>query len=114
MGYFMAILEKGHMGAGNGYEVKRYFKGKDMLSVISKIRYLPRVKKRHTIESVKFIKAIEREEYIRGKVQEYSNPYLSIGFKGVYICPICGENFNDLFSYKQHIEKFYGVSLNVA
>ncbi|MBI5875397.1 MAG: hypothetical protein HZB81_06085 [Deltaproteobacteria bacterium] len=65
MQYFEVILENGHIGAGNSYEVKRYFKGSDMLSVISKVKGLPRIKKRHTIEAVKEIRPITKEEYVK-------------------------------------------------
>ena len=69
MQYFKVILENGHMGAGNSYAAKRYFKGSDMLSVISKIKGLPRIKKRYTIEAVKGIRPITKKEYIRGKIK---------------------------------------------
>ncbi|MBI3399331.1 MAG: hypothetical protein HY026_08925 [Deltaproteobacteria bacterium] len=112
MQYFEVILENGHMGAGNSYDAKRYFKGSDMLSVISKIRGLPRIKKRHTIEAVKAIKPITKKEYVQGKIKELQSPHL---FKvwGGYRCPICGEMFADILSFKQHTEK-YGAHLAFA
>lgn len=112
MQYFEVVLENGHMGAGNSYDAKRYFKGKDMLSVISKVRRLPRIKKRHTLEAVKSVRPISKREYIRGKLDELQKPHL---FKvwGGYRCPICGENFKDMFSFKKHIE-IYGAYLAFA
>lgn len=104
MQYFEVILENGHMGAGNSYAVKRYFKGSDMLSVISKIRGLPRIKKRHTLEAVKEIRPITKREYIKGKIKELKNPHL---FKvwGGYRCPFCGEMLTDIFHFRQHVER---------
>lgn len=112
MQYFEIILENGHMGAGKGYEVTRYFKGKDAISVISKIRRLPRIKKRHTIEAVKFLRAITREEYIKGKIGEFKNTYLWRSWRG-YRCPVCGRFFEDAVSLKQHMET-YETLPNVA
>ncbi|OGQ77063.1 MAG: hypothetical protein A2235_05715 [Deltaproteobacteria bacterium RIFOXYA2_FULL_42_10] len=114
MQYFEIILENGHMGAGNGYEVRRYFRGKNILSIISKIKYIPRVKKKHTTTAVKFVRAINREDYIKGKVMEYDDLYLSRGFCGVYQCPICGKKFQDVFSFRNHIKDMYGVHLSLA
>jgi len=100
------------MGAGNSYEVKRYFYGKDVVSLISKIKGLARIKKRHTLESIKSVKVITRDEYIKGKGQELQNPHLFRVWGG-YHCPICGRRFRDLLSFKRHIE-VYGRSLVFA
>jgi|SRR3989304_5035811 len=112
MQYFEVILENGHMGAGNSYEAKRYFYGKDMLSVISRVRGLPRIKKRHTIEAVKNIRPVTKEEYMKGKIGELKNPHLFRVWDG-YRCPICGEMFRDIVSFKQHTER-YGVTMAFA
>lgn len=112
MQYFEVILENGHMGAGNSYEAKRYFKGRDMLSVIEKVRRLPRIKKRHTIEAVKEIRPITRREYIQGNLERLRNPHLFRVWDG-YRCPICGERFRDIISFRQHIER-YGVTMAFA
>ncbi|MBI3397828.1 MAG: C2H2-type zinc finger protein [Deltaproteobacteria bacterium] len=109
MQYFEVVLENGHMGAGNSYAAKRYLKGSDMISVISKVRSLPRIKKRHTIEAVNSIRPITREEYIKGKLVELKNPHLFRVWGG-YRCPICGERFRDIFSFRRHVEK-YGAHL---
>lgn len=105
MQYFEVILENGHMGAGNSYDAKRYFKGSDMLSVISKIRSLPRIKKRHTIEAVKEIRPVTKREYIQGNLERLRNPHLFRVWDG-YRCPICGERFMDILSFKQHTERY--------
>src|SRR3989339_478296 len=105
MQYFEVILENGHMGAGNSYTAKRYFKGRDMLSVISRVRELPRIKKRHTIEAIKSIKPITKEEYIKGMNEALKNPHLFRVWDG-YRCPICGERFRDIFSFRRHVEKY--------
>ncbi|MBI3754396.1 MAG: hypothetical protein HY266_10225 [Deltaproteobacteria bacterium] len=105
MQYFEVVLENGHIGAGNSYEAKRYFKGSDMLSVISKIRGLPRIKKRHTIEAVKEIRPITKEEYVKGMAEALKNPHLFRVWSG-YRCPICGKCFNDILSFVRHVEKY--------
>lgn len=112
MQYFEVVLENGHIGAGNSYAAKRYFKGKDMLSVMSKIKSLPRIKKRHTIEAVKSIRPVTKKEYVQGKVKELRNPHL---FKvwGGYRCPLCGQKFMDIICFSEHTEK-YGVGLALA
>ncbi|MBI5327729.1 MAG: hypothetical protein HZB80_05500 [Deltaproteobacteria bacterium] len=109
MQYFEVILENGHIGAGNSYEAKRYIAGTDILSVISKVKFLPRIKKRHTIEAVKSIKQITRKEYLRGKIESLKHPHLFRVWDG-YRCPICGERFRDIFSFRRHVEK-YGAHL---
>ncbi|MBI5048371.1 MAG: hypothetical protein HZB54_05450 [Deltaproteobacteria bacterium] len=109
MPYFEVILENGHMGAGSSYEAKRYIAGKDILSVISKARSLPRIKKRHTMEAVKSIKQITKREYMKGRIESLKNPHLFRVWDG-YRCPICGERFNDIFSFRRHVEK-YGTHL---
>ncbi len=105
MQYFEVVLENGHMGAGSSYEAKRYIAGKDILSVISKVRSLPRIKKRHTIEAVKSIKQITKKEYMRGKIGSLKNPHLFRVWDG-YRCPICGERFKDIFSFMAHVKKY--------
>lgn len=112
MKYFEVILEHGHIGAGNGFEVKRYFKGRDMISVISKTRCLPRIKKRNTIEAVKFVRIISKEEYLKGRIGELKIPFL-FRVKNGYRCPICGRLFKDIFSFEQHVYK-YEASLKLA
>ena len=105
MQYFEVILENGHIGAGSSYEAKRYIAGKDILSVISKVRSLPRIKKRHTIEAVKSIRPVTKKEYIRGKIKELQSPHLFKVWGGGYRCPICGRWFSDIVSFKQHTER---------
>lgn len=100
------------MGAGNSYEAKRYIAGKDISSVISKVRFLPRIKKRHAMEAVKSIRPVTKEEYIRGKRDELKNPFLFRVKRG-FRCPICGEWIRDLFSFRQHVER-YGVTFALA
>lgn len=112
MPYFEVILENGHMGAGNSYEAKRYIAGKDIVTVISKARSLPRIKKRHTMEAVKYIRQITKNEYVKGMLGSLNNLHLFRVWGG-YRCPICGERFRDIFSFKQHIES-YGVTTAFA
>lgn len=105
MQYFEVILGHGHIGAGNSYEAKRYLMAKDIVSVIAKAKKLPRVKRRDTIESVKSVRPITRNEYMHGKIEELKNPYL---FKvwGGYQCPICRKIFKDMFSLSRHMEVY--------
>ncbi|MEK6539509.1 MAG: hypothetical protein AABZ21_02570 [Deltaproteobacteria bacterium] len=105
MQYFEVILENGHMGAGNSCEVKRYFYGKDVISLISSVRRLPRLKRRHTMEAMKSIRPITRKEYMKGKLVELKNPHIFRVWGG-YRCPICGERFRDVVSFKQHTERY--------
>ncbi|MBI3754100.1 MAG: C2H2-type zinc finger protein, partial [Deltaproteobacteria bacterium] len=112
MQYFEVILENGHIGAGSSYEAKRYIAGKDILSVISNVRFLPRIKKRHTIEAVKSIRPITKEEYVKGMAEALKNPHLFRVWDG-YRCPICGERFRDILSFRQHIER-YDVTMAFA
>lgn len=109
MPYFKVILENGHMGAGKSYEVKRYIKGRDTLSAISKSRDLPGVKKRNTVDAIKAVTAITKGEYILGRLKEYEDPYLQRSFKGVYRCPICGRSFRAIGSFKRHVNKLISL-----
>lgn len=77
-----------------------------MISIVSKIRRLSRIKKKNTIEAIKSIKAITRKEYILGKLEECRDPYLIRGFKGVYICPLCGRRFKEFLSFKRHVVRY--------
>jgi hypothetical protein len=75
--FFKLILEAGHVGAGKSYDMVRYFKGKDILSVMESALKTPRVKKKEGGRSIKLIAPITESEYVSGKRTEQINPYLS-------------------------------------
>ncbi|MBI5048556.1 MAG: hypothetical protein HZB54_06390, partial [Deltaproteobacteria bacterium] len=76
------------------------------------VKFLPRIKKRHTIEAVKYVKQITKKEYLKGMIEALKNPHLFRVWDG-YRCPICGEMFKDIISFRQHIER-YGVTMASA
>lgn len=75
--FFKLILEGGHVGAGKSYDMVRYFRGKDIISVMDSVLKTPRVKKKEGGQSVKLIQPISEKEYIRGKTIEAGDPYLN-------------------------------------
>ncbi|MBI5286138.1 MAG: hypothetical protein HY878_00925 [Deltaproteobacteria bacterium] len=64
--FYKVITECGHLGAGNGYERVWFFKGHNPLSILTKARTLPRVKRKDTSLGIKLIQRISREEYVAG------------------------------------------------
>ena len=75
--FFKLVLEGGHIGAGKSYEMVRYFRGRDIMSVLDSALKTPRVKKKGGARGVKLIQPISEKEYILGRVTEASNPYLA-------------------------------------
>ncbi len=75
--FFKLILEGGHLGAGKSYDIVRYFKGRDILSVLSWAFHIPRAKKKESGKGIKLIKEISEEEYLLGKKREKKDPYLN-------------------------------------
>lgn len=75
--FFKLILAGGHVGAGKSYDMVRYFKGKDIISVMDSALKAPRVKKKHGGQGIKLIQPISEEEYLLGKTNETDDPYLS-------------------------------------
>jgi len=73
--YYLIVLQCGHVGRKNSVEVARYFKDFDILDAYISAKEMPRSKKKNT--SVKTVKEISYEDYIYGKEQEKSNPYLN-------------------------------------
>lgn len=64
--YYKVIMECGHIGAGNNHEKVWFIKGKGAISALMTATRLPGVKKKHTLNSVKLIKEITREDYRTG------------------------------------------------
>lgn len=64
--YYKVIMECGHIGAGNNHEKTWYIKGTDTVSALKTATRLPGVKKKHTLNSVKLIKEITRDDYKNG------------------------------------------------
>ena len=71
--YYKVIMECGHIGAGNNHEKVWFIKGGDPLSVLRTATRLPGVKKKHTIDSVKLIKEITRDDYRSGLAEKRLN-----------------------------------------
>jgi len=75
--FFKLILEGGHLGAGKSYDVVRYFRGKDIVSVLTWAFHIPRAKKKESGKGIKMIKEISKKEYVLGKMKERKDPYLN-------------------------------------
>lgn len=75
--FFKLILEGGHLGAGKSYDMVRYFKGTDLISVMDSALKTPRVKKKESGQGIKLIQPISEKEYLLGKTREANDPYLS-------------------------------------
>ena len=75
--FFKLILEAGHVGAGKSFDMVRYFSGKDIMAVMDSALKTPRVKKKVGGRGIKLIKPISENEYLRGKLIEAGDPYLS-------------------------------------
>jgi hypothetical protein len=75
--YFKLVMEGGHVGAGKSYDMVRYFEGDNIFGVLARSRHTPRLKKKEFGCGIKLIKEITWHEYIQGKGQERSNPYLN-------------------------------------
>ena len=74
--FFKLILEGGHLGAGKSYDIVRYLKGRDIVSVLKWAFQIPRAKKKESGKGVKLIKEISEKEYLLGKKREKRDPYL--------------------------------------
>jgi len=75
--FYKIVIECGHVGAGKGFDVVRYFQGDNVQTVLASLKKLPRIKAKRTSKSVKLIKAISEKEYRAGLNIEHSNPYLA-------------------------------------
>ncbi|MBW2059048.1 MAG: hypothetical protein JRH07_04630 [Deltaproteobacteria bacterium] len=75
--FFKLILEAGHVGAGKSYDMVRYFRGKDVISVMDSALRTPRVKKKEGGQGIKLIQPISEREYVLGKTSEAEDPYLN-------------------------------------
>jgi hypothetical protein len=93
--FFKLILEGGHLGAGKSYDIVRYLKGRDIVSVLTWAFHIPRAKKKETGKGVKLIKEISKREYLLGKTREKGDPYLNPPFRRLH---------NDQ-GYNQHEER---------
>lgn len=75
--FFKLVLEAGHVGAGKSYDMVRYFRGKDIISVMDSALRTPRVKKKGRGQGIKLIQPISEKEYFLGKIIEADDPYLN-------------------------------------
>ncbi|HBO84649.1 MAG: hypothetical protein A2073_01320 [Deltaproteobacteria bacterium GWC2_42_11] len=110
MRYFKVTMEYGHMGAGNGIDVTRYFVAKDAVSLLDKVKRLPGIKWRQGKgRAIKAIEVINKEKYLSGKMDELKNPYLlrrdSMKSSKRFRCPLCGKEFSAFIALKKHIKK---------
>ncbi|MBI5682722.1 MAG: hypothetical protein HZC45_06105 [Deltaproteobacteria bacterium] len=64
--FYKAIIECGHVGAGNSIERVWFLKGENPIAVLQRARMFPRVKRKDTLLSIKLLKKISKEEYICG------------------------------------------------
>ena len=64
--FYKAIVECGHMGAGNSFEKIWFINGRDPIAVLERAKRFPRVKRKETSLAIKMIKRITREEYLDG------------------------------------------------
>ena len=74
--FYKIVIECGHVGAGKGFDVVRYFKGNNAPDILAVARKMPRTKAKKTSNSIKLIKTISEKEYRAGLNIEHSNPYL--------------------------------------
>ncbi len=65
--FYKVIVEYGHLGAGRGFEMTRFVKGRDPLHVFEILRTMPRVKKKTSLRSVKLLKEVTEAEYLSGR-----------------------------------------------
>jgi hypothetical protein len=75
--FFKLILEGGHLGAGKSYDIVRFLRGRDIVSVLSWAFFIPRAKKKESGKGIKLIKEISEKEYMVGKKREKTDPYLN-------------------------------------
>ncbi len=76
--YYKLILDGGHVGAGKSHTFVRYFKGRDMVTVMRNALKMPRLKRRGTLDAIKEITQISRQEYLEGIKREKMDRYLAV------------------------------------
>ena len=75
--YYKVLMEGGHMGAGNSYDMCRYFSVSNVGMIFDLLKRMPRLKSKGSGSSVKLIEPISREEYKIGRSSEERDPYLT-------------------------------------
>lgn len=75
MKYYELIVECGHVGAGKGLEVTRYFKADSIISAYESAINMPRSKKKP--DSIKHVVEVSYYVYSLGKLAEKQNNYLN-------------------------------------
>ena len=65
------------MGAGKSYDMCRYFKADNLLSIFNLLDRMPRLKSKGAGRSVKLIEAVSKEEFLKGKYRESDDAYLA-------------------------------------
>lgn len=74
--YYKVMMEGGHMGAGKSYDMTRYFKADNLLTVFDLLATMPRLKTKGVSKSVRQIEQISEEEFRLGKHAESEDFYL--------------------------------------
>ena len=75
--YYKVLMEGGHMGAGNSYDMCRYFSVSNVGVIFDLLKRMPRLKSKGSGRSVKLIEPISKEEYRIGRSSEARDPYLT-------------------------------------
>ncbi len=65
------------MGAGNSYDMCRYFSVSNVGMIFDLLKRMPRLKSKGSGSSVKLIEPISKEEYRIGRSSEARDPYLT-------------------------------------
>lgn len=73
--FFLVVIACGHVGKRKSIEISRYFKAGDVLSCYDSANNMPRSKKKNN--SIKMIREVTEAEYLKGKLTEQDNLYLS-------------------------------------
>ncbi len=75
--YYKVLMEGGHMGAGNSYDMCRYFSANNIAAIFDLLGKMPRLKSKGVSGSVKLIEPISKEEFRKGRSSETRDPYLT-------------------------------------
>jgi len=75
--FFKVVMDGGHMGSGKSYEFVRYFEAEDAMDLFDLLRAFPGLKNKDSASGIKLVKAIDEDEFERGKLAEKKDPYYS-------------------------------------
>lgn len=89
--FFKVVMDGGHMGSGKSCEFVRYFEAEDAIDLFGLLKAFPGLKNKDSASGISMIKAIDEEEFERGKQDEKHDPYysrVSNRYRGVAECII--------------------------